>query len=87
MQLISVQGSPGKLKARQLAKARNWEAELRCKKSEILQPVVIGVCWWTTDSLTSDPLYSKLREFQVSCGEVLMVVLKLVISFVVILEE
>jgi hypothetical protein len=59
------QGSPGKLKARQLAKARNWEAELRFKKSETLHPIVIGVCWWTPESSSSDPLYSKLREFQV----------------------
>jgi len=54
------------MKARQLAKARNWEAELRCKKkSEVLHPIVIGICWWSPDMGTSDPLYNKLREFQV----------------------
>lgn len=53
------------MKAIQLAKARNWDTEMHCKKLEILQPVVIGICWWTPDITAPDPVYNKLREFKV----------------------
>ncbi len=63
---VDSQGSPNRLKAIQLAKARNWEAEMHSKKLEVLQPIIIGICWWTPDVTAPDPIYNKLKEFKVN---------------------
>jgi len=52
------------MKDRLLAKMRNFEAEVLGRKCDILQPVVIGVSWWSPDT-ELDPLNKKLQDFQV----------------------
>ena len=59
--------SPERLKARQLAKAKAWDAEQKVgKKCQILKPVCIGCCWWGLDTTYErDPTWEKLKAFTV----------------------
>ena len=52
------------MKDQLLAKMKNWEAEVLGRKCDILQPIVIGVNWWSPDA-ELDPLNRKLNDFQV----------------------
>jgi chromatin assembly factor 1 subunit A len=54
--------SPEKRKARQLARASKWEADI-AKKADVLHPIVIGINWWNPNA-ACDSL-SKLQEFKV----------------------
>lgn len=55
--------TPEKLKARQLVKAKAFEAEMK-RKTEFLKPIVIGCCWLQEEA-SNDPAYSVLKNFQV----------------------
>lgn len=59
-----MQVSPEKMKAQLLAKMKTWEAEVLGRKCDVLQPVVIGVTWWSPDT-EPDPPNNKLQDFQV----------------------
>jgi len=52
------------MKAQLLAKMKNWEAEVLERKCDILQPVIVGVSWWSPDT-ELDQLNKKLQDFQV----------------------
>jgi len=52
------------MKDQLLAKMKNWETEVVGRKCDILQPVVIGVSWWSQDR-ELDLFDRKLQEFQV----------------------
>jgi len=52
------------MKDQLLAKMKNWEAEMLGRKCDVLQPVVIGISWWSPGAVP-DPLERKLQEFQV----------------------
>lgn len=56
--------SPEKMKDQLLAKMRNFEAEVLSRKCDILQPVAIGVSWWSADTELDLP-DKKLQDFQV----------------------
>jgi hypothetical protein len=77
------QVTPEKLKARQVAKARAWEAEMG-KACEVLRPVCIGCCWWTPDemeSLRGDLNLELLSRFTVRSLFPVLGILLFVISF------
>jgi len=59
-----LQVSPEKMKDRLLAKMKNFEAEVLGRKCDVLQPVVIGVSWWSPDAQL-DPIDRKLQDFHV----------------------
>jgi len=52
------------MKDQLLAKMRNFEAEVLSRKCDILQPVAIGVSWWSADTELDLP-DKKLQDFQV----------------------
>jgi len=56
--------SPKKIKDQLMAKMKNWEVEVLERKCDILQPVVIGISWWSPCT-ELDPLERKLQDFQV----------------------
>lgn len=53
------------MKDQLMAKMKNWESEVLGRKCDILQPVIIGVSWWSPDSEELGPLDRKLQDFQV----------------------
>ena len=66
------------MKAQLLAKMKNWEAEVLGRKCDVLQPVVIGVTWWSSDT-ELDPLSNKLQEFQVVLGTKILQLLLVIV--------
>ena len=58
--------TPERLKARQLAKAKAFEAEMK-KQTQAMNSLVIGCIWWNphTSGAQADPNYGKLVEFAV----------------------
>ena len=58
-----LQCTPERMKARQLAKAKAFEAEMK-QKCQALRAFFIGCLWWTPEGST-DPNYKKLTEFTV----------------------
>jgi hypothetical protein len=57
------QVTPERLKARQLARAKAFEEEMK-KKTELLKPIAIGCCWWQPNEV-SNPASSLLDKFMV----------------------
>ena len=54
------------MKARQLAKAKAFEAEMK-KQTQVMSSLVIGCIWWNplTSGSPGDPNYNKLARFAV----------------------
>ena len=61
-----LKATPDRMKARQLARAKAFEIEMK-KKTELLQPVCVDCCWWEPDQ-TSNPAIEMLKQFQVCSG-------------------
>ena len=60
-----LQITPERLKARQLAKAKAFEEEMK-KQTKAMAALVIGCIWWNPHtSGNTDPNYNKLAEFSV----------------------
>jgi len=53
------------MKDQLMAKMKNWEVEVLGRKCDVLQPVVIGISWWSPDTELDDSLDRKLQDFQV----------------------
>ncbi len=56
--------SAEQLKARKLAKAKSWDAEMKSKVT-VLQPVCVGCLWWNPD-MTKNALNQTLAAYQVT---------------------
>ena len=65
-QELSYQVTPERMKARQLAKAKAFEAEMK-KQTTAMSSLVIGCIWWNphTSGSATDPSYNKLAQFAV----------------------
>ena len=54
------------ISARQLAKAKAWEADMKRKKLEVLKPVCVG-CLWSDlgEVFKRDPDWERLQQYTV----------------------